>query len=129
MANPHSPPPPQAPKRTAAQMRNVISRIEQVIRELRDFDPTTVRDRSDPRIESLEVSIKQVLTQAFPDEAERRLTLMSARSAIGFGNPYRFNSSSSNISILNSANDACRKCWSSLASCWAVLVKSCTAFS
>ena len=54
-------------------MRNVISRIEQVIRELRDFDPTTVRDRSDPRIESLEVSIKQVLTQAFPDEAERRL--------------------------------------------------------
>src|SRR5262249_410602 len=45
---------------------------------------------------------------------------MSARSTIGFGNPYRFNASSSNatnaISILNSANDACRKCWSSLAS-------------
>src|SRR5262249_17383306 len=73
MADRHSPPPPQAPKRTAGQMRNVISRIEQVIRELQHFDPTTVRDRSDPRIESLEVSIKQVLTQAFPDEAERRL--------------------------------------------------------
>jgi hypothetical protein len=61
MANRHSPPPPQAPKRTAAQMRNVISRIERVIRELQDFDPTTVRDRSEPRIRSLEVSIDQVL--------------------------------------------------------------------
>jgi len=37
---------------------------------------------------------------------------MSARSTIGFGNPYRFNTSSSTISISNSANDACRKCWS-----------------
>jgi len=35
-------------------------------------------------------------------------TLISARSTIDFGNPYRFNASSSNvISILNSANDAC----------------------
>jgi hypothetical protein len=37
---------------------------------------------------------------------------MSACSTIDFGNPYRFNTSSSNasnaISILNSANDACR---------------------
>ena len=54
-------------------MRNVISRIERVIRELQDFDPTTVRDRSDPRIGSLEASIKHVLTQAFSDESERRL--------------------------------------------------------
>ena len=73
MANRQFPPPPQAPKRTAAQMRNVISRIERVIRELQEFDPTTVRDRSDRRIGSLEVSIKQVLTQAFSDESERRL--------------------------------------------------------
>ena len=73
MANRHSSPPPQAPKRAAAQMRNVISRIERVIRELQEFDPTTVRDRSDRRIGSLEASIKQVLTQAFSDESERRL--------------------------------------------------------
>src|SRR6516225_7792305 len=73
MANRHSPPPPQAPKRTAAQMRNVISRIERGSRERQDFDPTTVRDRSDPRIGSLEASIKHVLTQAFSDESERRL--------------------------------------------------------
>src|SRR5215472_14994433 len=73
MANRHSPPPPKAPKRAAAQMRNVISRIERVIRELQEFDPTTVRDRSDRRIGSLEASIKQVLTQAFSDESERRL--------------------------------------------------------
>jgi|SRR6516162_2888770 hypothetical protein len=38
---------------------------------------------------------------------------MSTCSTIDFGNPYRFDASSSNvISILNSANDACRKCWS-----------------
>jgi predicted nucleotide-binding protein len=73
MANRRSSPPPQAPKPTAAQMRNAISRIERVIRELQDFDPTTVRDRSDPRIASLEASIKQVLTQAFSDESDRRL--------------------------------------------------------
>ena len=73
MVNRQSPPPPQAPKRTAALMRNVISRIERVIGELQEFDPTTVRDRSDRRIGSLEVSIKQVLTQAFIDESERRL--------------------------------------------------------
>ena len=73
MANRQFPPPPQAPKRAAAQMRNVISRIERVIRELQEFDPTTVRDRSDRRIGSLEASIKQVLTQAFSDESERRL--------------------------------------------------------
>src|SRR6516162_4191419 len=73
MANRQFPPPPQAPKRTAALMRNVISRIKRVIGELQEFDPTTVRDRSDRRIGSLEVSIKQVLTQAFSDESERRL--------------------------------------------------------
>jgi len=73
MANRQFPPPPQAPKRTAALMRNVISRIKRVIGELQEFDPTTVRDRSDRSIGSLEVSIKQVLTQAFSDESERRL--------------------------------------------------------
>src|SRR5215469_17869923 len=72
MANRHSPPPPQAPKRTAAQMQTAISRIQRCIRELQDFDPTTVRDRSDPRIGSLEASIKHVLTQAFSGESERR---------------------------------------------------------
>src|SRR5215831_12330240 len=87
MANRHSPPPPQAPKRTAAQMRNVISRIERVIRELQDFDPTTVRDRSDPRIGSLGASIKHVLTQAFSGESERRLYEAAAsldRAAISY---------------------------------------------
>jgi predicted nucleotide-binding protein len=54
-------------------MRNAISRIERAIGELQEFDPTTVRDRSDPRIGSLEASIKHVLTQAFSDESERRL--------------------------------------------------------
>jgi len=73
MANRHSPPPPQAPQMTAAQMQTAISRIQRGIRELQDFDPTTVRDRSDVRIKSLEASIKQVLTQAFSDESERRL--------------------------------------------------------
>jgi len=69
-----SPPPPQAPQRTAAHMLNDISRIQRCIGELQGFDLTTVRDRSDPRIRSLEVSISQVLTQAFGgDGPERRL--------------------------------------------------------
>jgi hypothetical protein len=88
MANRRSSPPPQAPQLTAAQVRNVISRIQRCIGELQDFDPTTVRDRSDPRIGSLEVSIKQALTQAFSDESERRLYEAAAnldRAALAIG--------------------------------------------
>jgi hypothetical protein len=43
-------------------MRNLISRFQRCIGELQDFDPATVRDRSDPRIRSLEASIDHVLT-------------------------------------------------------------------
>jgi predicted nucleotide-binding protein len=78
MANRRSSPPPQAPQLAAAQMRNVISRIQRCIGELQDFDPTTVRDRSDPRIKSLEVSIDQVLSQAFGDGPDRRLYAAAA---------------------------------------------------
>src|SRR5215475_9712542 len=78
MANRRSSPPPQAPQLTAAQMRNVISRIQRCIGELQDFGPTTVRDRSDPRIKSLEVSIDQVLSQAFGDGPDRRLYAAAA---------------------------------------------------
>ena len=88
MANRRSSPPPQAPQLTAAQMRNVISRIQRCIGELHDFDPTTVRDRSDPRIRSLEVSINQVLTQAFDDGPERSLYAAAAsldRAALSVG--------------------------------------------
>jgi len=88
MANRRSSPPPQAPQLTAAQMRNVISRIQRCIGELQDFDPTTVRDRSDPRIRSLAVSIDQVLTQAFDDGPERSLYAAAAsldRAALTVG--------------------------------------------
>jgi predicted dienelactone hydrolase len=60
-------------------MRTAISRIQRCIRELQDFDPTTVRDRSDPRIKSLEVSINQVLNQTFgSDGPERNLYAAAA---------------------------------------------------
>jgi hypothetical protein len=88
MANRRSSPPPQAPQLTAAQMRNQISRIQRCIRELQDFDPTTVRNRSDPGIKSLEVSINQVLTQTFGDEPERELYAAAAyldRAALTVG--------------------------------------------
>src|SRR5262249_57420792 len=88
MPNRRSSPPPQAPQLTAAQMRNVISRIQRCIGELQDFDPTTVRDRSDPRIRSLAVSINQVLTQAFDDGPERSLYAAAAsldRAALTVG--------------------------------------------
>jgi predicted nucleotide-binding protein len=60
-------------------MRNLISRFQRCVGELQDFDPATIRDRSDPRIRSLEVSIDQVLTQAFGDGAERNLYAAAAR--------------------------------------------------
>jgi predicted nucleotide-binding protein len=80
MPNRRSSPPPQAPQQlTDAQMRNLISRFQRCIGELQDFDPATVRDRSDPRIRSLEASIDHVLTQAFGDGAERNLFAAAAR--------------------------------------------------
>jgi hypothetical protein len=75
-----SPPPPQAPQRTAAHMLNDISRIQRCIGELQGFDLTTVRDRSDPRIRSLEVSISQVLTQAFGGDGPERCLYDAAAS-------------------------------------------------
>ena len=52
-------------------MRTRISRIQGVIGELQDFDPKTVKYRSDPRIKSLEVSIEQVLSDSFGYGPER----------------------------------------------------------
>jgi Predicted nucleotide-binding protein containing TIR-like domain len=88
MANRSSSPTPQAPQLTAAQMRNRISRIQGCIRELQDFDLTTVRDRSDTRIKSLEASINQVLTETFGDGPERDLYAAAAnldRAALTIG--------------------------------------------
>jgi predicted nucleotide-binding protein len=64
--------PPQAPQRSATQMRTQISRIQRVIGELQDFDPKTVQERSDPRIKSLEVSIQQVLNDTFGYDGPER---------------------------------------------------------
>jgi len=72
------PSPPQAPQRSATQMRTQISRIKRVIGELQDFDPKTIQDRSDVRIISLEVSIDQVLTDAFGSGPERQLYVGAA---------------------------------------------------
>jgi predicted nucleotide-binding protein len=70
--------PPQAPQRSATQMRTQISRIQRVIGDLQDFDPETIQDRSDVRIISLEVSIDQVLTDAFGSGPERQLYVGAA---------------------------------------------------
>ena len=59
-------------------MRTQISRIKRVIGELQDFDPKTIQDRSDVRIISLEVSIDQVLTDAFGSGPERQLYVGAA---------------------------------------------------
>jgi predicted nucleotide-binding protein len=88
MANRRSSPPPQAPQLTA--MRNQISRIQRCIRELQDFDPTTIRDRSDPRIKSFEISINQVLIQTFGNGPERDLYAAAAyldRAPLTYGRP------------------------------------------
>jgi predicted nucleotide-binding protein len=46
-------------------MRAAISRFRRRIDELQAFDPNSVRDRSDPRIDALEAAIDDALSDAF----------------------------------------------------------------
>jgi predicted nucleotide-binding protein len=50
---------------TADEMRRGIERLRSRITELEAFDPNTVRDRSDPRIDSLESGIDETLSRVF----------------------------------------------------------------
>lgn len=53
-------------------MREAIPRIEKRLEDLRNFDPNTVTDRSDPRIASLENKLRALLDQVFGTDTSER---------------------------------------------------------
>src|SRR5260370_6704459 len=63
-----TPPPPQEIELTPLQMRAAISRFQRRLRDLEEFDPTTIKDRRDPRIDALEASIDEALSETFGHE-------------------------------------------------------------
>jgi uncharacterized protein (TIGR02391 family) len=65
MAKRGTPPPPQEPKLSPAQMQAAIARFQRRVDELQAFDPQTVRARNDPKIDALEAAIGEALTEAF----------------------------------------------------------------
>ena len=65
MAKQIGPPTPQPVQFSAGEMRAVINRFKSLVGDLEKFDPQSVRERSDPRIEVLKVSISEALIEAF----------------------------------------------------------------
>jgi uncharacterized protein (TIGR02391 family) len=61
------PPPPQlsAANLSAEQMRAAIPKLERRIRELEEFDPNSLTQRGDPRLEALENKLKDTVTDVF----------------------------------------------------------------
>jgi hypothetical protein len=78
-------PPPQEVELTPLQMRAAISRFERRIRDLDEFDPTTITSRSDPRVAALEASIEEVLSETFGHStvAYRRYSLAAEIDTAG----------------------------------------------
>jgi predicted nucleotide-binding protein len=60
-----SPPPPQRVQLSPAEMKTAIDRFNRRLADLDQFDPDTIRDRSDPRIPALQASIGEALSEAF----------------------------------------------------------------
>jgi hypothetical protein len=57
--------PPQAPQLSPSQMRTAITKIQRRIKELQEFEPTSIQSKSDPRIRVLEIAIDGTLTETF----------------------------------------------------------------
>src|SRR5258708_29287523 len=59
------PAPPQSVRLSAPQMTAAIARFKRRIGELKEFEPTGVQRRSDPKIKTLEVAIDESLSEVF----------------------------------------------------------------
>lgn len=69
MASRKSPPSqPAAANLNAEQMRSAIPKLERRIRELEEFDPNSIRQRSDPRLEALENKLTDTVSDVFGHE-------------------------------------------------------------
>ena len=56
---------PQPAYLSVDQMKSATQKIERMIGRLNEFDPKTVEDRSDPRIEVLEAAVDSLLVSVF----------------------------------------------------------------
>lgn len=59
------PPQPTAANLSAEQMRSAIPKLERRIRDLEEFDPNSLTQRGNPRLESLENKLKDTLADVF----------------------------------------------------------------
>lgn len=50
---------------TAEQMRIAIPKLERRIKDLEDFDPNTIQERSDPRLTALEKKLTDTISEVF----------------------------------------------------------------
>jgi uncharacterized protein (TIGR02391 family) len=65
MARSNPPTEPQPANLSTAQMIEAIPKIERRIKDVEEFDPNSVRDRSDPRISALEIKLAALLENIF----------------------------------------------------------------
>lgn len=66
MAARKSPPPqPTSANLSSDQMRSAISKLERRIRDLEVFDPASLTQRSDPRLEAIENKLKDTIADVF----------------------------------------------------------------
>lgn len=56
---------PQSANLTPEQMRAAIPKLERRIRDLEEFDPASLRERSDPRLEALENKLTDTIAEVF----------------------------------------------------------------
>lgn len=56
---------PQPADLTPEQMRTAIPKLERRIKDLEDFDPSSLKDRDDPRLEALEKKVTDTIAAVF----------------------------------------------------------------
>lgn len=56
---------PQPANLSADQMRAAIPKVERRIKDLEEFDPNSVRDRGDPRLDALETKLTDTISDIF----------------------------------------------------------------
>jgi uncharacterized protein (TIGR02391 family) len=65
------PPPPPEPEMTPDHIRRSIARFRRRLDDLAKFDPDSMSDRRDPKIDALEVAITEALAEAFGRDTPR----------------------------------------------------------
>jgi uncharacterized protein (TIGR02391 family) len=62
------PPQKQSANLSTAEMQEAIPRIKRRIKDLEEFDPSSITDRGDPKIQSLETKLHTLITDIFGHE-------------------------------------------------------------